>query len=95
MRLHPFLLLVLLTAAPLPAFSAEGSDDAYPFDDTMLEEELVYPDWFKLSFGDLRKDLEEALAAGKKGIVVYFGQKRCSYCEQFLEKDLGQPDIVS
>jgi thioredoxin-related protein len=95
MRLHPFLLLVLLTVSPLPVLGAEGSDDAYPFDDSMLEEELVYPEWFKLSFGDLRKDLEEALAAGKKGIVVYFGQKRCSYCEQFLEKDLGQADIVS
>ena len=98
MRISLILLLALLFA-PLQLSgaeaTAEGSDDAYPFDDTMLEEELVYPDWFKLSFGDLRKDLEEALAAGKKGIVVYFGQKRCSYCEQFLEKDLGQPDIVS
>ena len=74
---------------------ADKDDQFLEFDDTMLEEELVYPEWFKLSFGDLRKDLEEALAAGKKGIVVYFGQKRCSYCEQFLEKDLGQPDIVS
>ena len=94
MPMYLVLLLVLLFA-PLPVLSAEGSDDAYAFDDSMLEEELVYPDWFKLSFGDLRKDLEEALASGKKGIVVYFGQKRCSYCEQFLEKDLGQPDIVS
>lgn len=87
-------LIALLLLIPIAAWSAEGSDDAYAFDDTMLEEELVYPEWFKLTFGDLRDDLREAVAAGKSGIVLYFGQKRCSYCEQFLEKDLGQPDIA-
>ena len=93
MRLITILLLML--SMPFTARSATGSDDTYAFDDSQLEEELVYPDWFKLSFGDLREDLKEAVAAGKKGIVLYFGQKRCSYCEQFLEKDLGQADIVS
>ncbi|MEJ2308947.1 MAG: thioredoxin fold domain-containing protein [Gammaproteobacteria bacterium] len=88
-------LILFLLLTPVMSWATEGSDDAYAFDDTMLEEELVYPDWFKLSFGDLREDLREALEAGKKGIVLYFGQKRCSYCEQFLEKDLGQPDIAS
>ena len=63
------------------------------FDDTLLEEELVYPDWFKISIGDLNEDIEEAKAAGKSGIMVYFGQKRCAYCEQFLQENLGAPDI--
>ena len=87
---------ILLLAALL--FAAGGShadmDDPYlEFDDTMLEEELVYPGWFKLSMGDLSDDISEAAAAGKTGIMVYFGQKRCAYCEQFLEQNIGAPDI--
>ncbi|MEE9354725.1 MAG: thioredoxin fold domain-containing protein [Methylococcaceae bacterium] len=70
-----------------------ASDDALVFDDTMLEEELVYPEWFKIHFGDLKLALKEAGSAGKKGIIVYFGQKRCAYCYQFMKFDLGNIDI--
>ena len=63
------------------------------FDDTQLEETLDYPDWFKLSLGDLNDDLAEARAAGKKGLIVYFGQNRCAYCERFFEVNLGDPGI--
>jgi thioredoxin-related protein len=63
------------------------------FDDTILDEELVYPDWFKISLGDLNEDLNESLADGKNGLIIYFGQKRCAYCEQFLETNLGIEDI--
>ncbi len=69
-------------------------DELQPFADTLLKEEIVYPDWFKLSLGDLRADLEAALKAKKQGIVVYFGQKRCAYCEQFMQQNLGSPDIA-
>ena len=56
--------ILFLLLAPVMSWAAEGSDDAYAFDDTMLEEALVYPDWFKLSLGDLSDDLEEAKKAG-------------------------------
>ena len=72
---------------------ADKDDEFLDFDDTMLEEELVYPDWFKLSLGDLKEDIKEAADAGRKGIIVYFGQKRCAYCGQFLEENIGAPDI--
>ena len=72
---------------------ADKDDQFLEFDDTMLEQELVYPDWFKLSLGDLNADIEEAAAAGKSGIIIYFGQKRCAYCEQFLKQNIGAPDI--
>jgi len=72
---------------------ADRDDQFLEFDDTLLEEELVYPDWFKLSLGDLNEDIGEAAAAGKSGIMVYFGQKRCAYCEQFLKENIGAPDI--
>lgn len=67
--------------------------DPYLFDDTQLEEELQYPDWFKITMGDLRDDLAEANTAGKNGLIVYFGQKRCAYCEQFIKINLGHEDI--
>lgn len=75
------------------AANTEPVDPDAPFDDTQLDEELVYPDWFKLSLGDLNDDLEEARNSGKKGIITYFGQKRCAYCEQFFKTSLADTDI--
>ena len=83
------LLLFILILAPARAA------DPMVFPDTMLEEALVYPDWFEISSGDLREDLKRALDAGKQGIIVYFGQKRCAYCQQFMQQDLGSEDIAN
>ncbi len=63
-------------------------------DDSPHPREIVHPDWFKLSFLDLRDDLEEAREAGKKGIIIYFGQKNCPYCQALMEKDFGKEDIA-
>jgi len=68
--------------------------DPLQFEDTLLDEALTYPDWFKLSLGDLNDDVAEARNRGKFGIVVYYGQKRCAYCERFFENNLGDPAIV-
>ncbi len=90
--------LFILLLFPFTVYAASLSNSAtidasITFDDTQLEEELVYPDWFKLSLGDLRDDLSDAKAAGKKGIITYFGQKRCAYCEQFFKTSLSDVDI--
>lgn len=74
--------------------AADLYDDAFLFDDTPLSEPMEHPDWFKESFLDLRDDLKEAAEAGKQGIVVYFGQKRCAYCRILMEVNFGLPDIV-
>ena len=55
--------------------------------------DAVHPKWFKHSFLDLQEDLDDALKEGKKGLMVYFGLKRCSYCQAFMENTLSQPDI--
>lgn len=55
--------------------------------------DAVHPAWFKPSYLDLDEDLNDALKEGKKGLMVYFGLKRCSYCQAFLENTLSQPDI--
>jgi thioredoxin-related protein len=72
---------------------AEDDDDFLMFDDRPLEQPLEFPDWFKLSFLDLRDDLKEVSQEGKDGLMVYFGQKYCAYCRKFLEKDLTKEDI--
>ncbi len=92
-----FLLLTLFCTGGLSSglIAAEHEDDDLVFDDSLLEEELIYPDWFKLSLGDLRDDLKQAKASGKRGIITYFGQKRCAYCEQFIETSLSDPDIIN
>ncbi|MCB1773942.1 MAG: thioredoxin fold domain-containing protein [Gammaproteobacteria bacterium] len=60
-----------------------------------LDDLLTYPDWFKSSFLALDEDLAEAVAAGKQGIVVYFGQKRCAYCKMLIDVNFQTPDIVT
>ncbi len=85
-----FWLVLFLALAPLASANVDTNDE---FDDAPLADNLVLPDWFKVSFLDLQEDLDEALAAGKKGIIIYFGQKRCPYCKAHLENNWGQKDI--
>ena len=85
-------LLGSAVCAPLAAAIDDAGEFA-GFDDQPLAEPLEFPDWFKLSFLDLREDIREAGEAGKAGIIVYFGQKYCAYCKQFLEVDLAREDI--
>ena len=73
---------------------AREDEDPFLFDDVPLTELATYPDWFKESFLDLQEDLSEAIASDKKGIIVYFGQKRCAYCKRLMEVNFKLPDIV-
>lgn len=84
-----FLLLpdVYLAAATLP------EPDDFVFDDTPVIPEVEYPAWFKKSFLELREDLDEAVGQHKKGLIVYFGQKHCAYCQALMKHDFGQRDI--
>jgi thioredoxin-related protein len=97
---RPALLLAYrcLLILPLLAHAAVCADaatvDPYSFNDFPLEEPLEYPTWFKKSLLDLDYDLEQAIDAGKKGIVVYFGQKRCAYCRMLMDVNFGLADIV-
>jgi thioredoxin-related protein len=86
------ILLAAGISAVVPAAS-EGDDDSLLLEDRPLEEPLELPDWFKLSFLDLRDDLDEVRKEGKDGLMVYFGQKYCAYCKAFLENDLGKEDV--
>ena len=68
--------------------------DPITFDDRPLDDALILPDWFKLSFLEIAADIEEAKEQNKKGLIIYFGQKFCPYCKAHLENNWGQKDII-
>ncbi|MDH3948250.1 MAG: thioredoxin fold domain-containing protein [Gammaproteobacteria bacterium] len=87
------LILLLAPVYCAPAFATVTTEDV--FDDQPLSDDLIMPDWFKVSFLDLQEDLDEAVGNGKQGLIVYFGQKRCAYCKAHLENNWGQKDILA
>lgn len=80
--------LLLATAQPLVAAEGEG-----------LGEGMVNPgyhekpDWFKVSFLDIREDIEEAARQDKR-VMLYFYQDGCPYCAKLLQDNFGQKDIA-
>ncbi len=84
---------MVLAAFHPQAIAIESDNDVFAFDDFPLEQLLQYPDWFKKSFLDLPADLDEAVKRNKRGIIVYFGQKRCPYCKMLLDVNFGLSDI--
>lgn len=57
------------------------------------EDGLHKQPWFHESFLDLRDDLAEAAASGKR-LLVMWEQKGCPYCEKTHKVNLRNPDIV-
>jgi thioredoxin-related protein len=86
-------ILLAVGASAVVHGAFDEDDDSLLFDDRPLEEPLEFPDWFKLSFLDLRDDIKDVKKEGKDGLMVYFGQKYCAYCRAFLEKDLTKEDV--
>lgn len=92
--LHLFLLVAGLCAMASSRAALVDETVAGPaLDDAALQEPLRYPPWFKLSFLNLREDLQDALRFNKRGLIVYFGQHDCPYCYALIEKNLGLRDI--
>jgi len=50
------------------------------------------PEWFKLSFLDIREDVQEAKSRGKR-ILLYFYQDGCPYCAKLIRDNFGQRSI--
>ncbi len=74
--------------------AATPAADAYSFVDLPTDYQDEHPDWFKSSFNNLPEDLEDALASGKKGLIVYFGQPHCAYCQALIRDNLSKGDLV-
>ena len=71
-----------------------GQTETSLIDDQPRQRHLDLPEWFKVSFLDLREDLFEALQSDKRALAVYFGQENCAYCEALLETNFGDPEIA-
>ena len=78
------LLANLLLAAP--GHAAEQKGQFYGAKAT------EYPSWFKQSFLNIKDDISDAKAAGKR-LVVIFHQNNCPYCNALVERNLAQKDI--
>lgn len=89
--LHSYLLAAMFICAWQAPTHAAGQKGT--FADEPLVDPLVLPDWFKVSFLDLREDLHDAVA-NKRGLILYFGRHDCPYCKAQLEQNWGQHDIV-
>ena len=87
-------LLFIFVMLSLTINAYASGNDAIKFDDRPLDEALILPDWFKLSFLEIAADIKEAKEQNKKGLIIYFGQKFCPYCKAHLENNWGQDDIV-
>ncbi len=91
-----FVFSVLALVAAFSVAQAALVDEAVDgpaVDDQALRESVRYPAWFKLSFLNLREDLDEAIRYKKRGLIVYFGQHDCPYCYAMIEKNLRLPDV--
>ncbi len=69
--------------------------DFFEFEDQPLDTALILPDWFKLSFLELKNDIADLKENNKRGLIVYFGQKDCAYCKAHLEHNWQDPFIVA
>ena len=72
-----------------------GTAAAESFDDSAVKH-ISYPDWFKDSpFNDVQEDLNQALVDGKQGLMLLFTTEGCAYCDAFIRRSLGDPEIAS
>lgn len=49
--------------------------------------------FFSQTFGDLPDELAEARQVGKKGLLLFFEQEGCPYCERMMKTILNQPSV--
>jgi thioredoxin-related protein len=88
-------LIWVVAVFPVLVLAADETFDVQGLDDNPRIRNIQHPDWFKVSFLDLRDDLDEAIVEGKKGVIVYFSHKDCGYCEAMIEINFGrETDIV-
>ena len=75
------LTLAIALALSTPAFAVELGDDG-----------LHKPAWLRETFKDLRDDLAEANAEGKR-LMLIFEQRGCIYCTEMHEKVFTDPAV--
>ncbi len=83
------LIVLLACIGVIPVQAAEGGLDAGMVNPGYHEQ----PSWFKTSFLDLRDDIAEAKASGKR-VMLFFYQDGCPYCGKLLRDNFSQRVIA-
>ena len=93
-------LLWFLTITPYIASAQEASTTPEQPKNSAIQEDkfthpgyIEHPDWFKQTFFDLKDDVAEAAAGGKR-VILYFYQDGCPYCKKLIQENLGQRSIT-
>lgn len=87
MRLSQFFLaLALVIAAAMPSFAVAAAE--------LGDDGLHKPAWLRETFKDLREDLADAKAEGKR-LMLIVEQRGCIYCTQMHEEVFSDPKIES
>lgn len=76
-----FLIGAFALLMALPVSASEIGDDG-----------LHKQPWMRDTFKDLREDLNEANAEGKR-LVLFFEQRGCIYCKQMHEEVFSEPEV--
>ena len=79
MRLLAILGIVVLTLSPLSLHAATGKDP--------------YQYFFNETFGDFSEELQNARAAGKQGVMIFFEMDECPFCHFMKQNVLNQPEV--
>lgn len=60
----------------------------------LRDDGIHFQPWIKVSFLDIKEDVKEALAKGKKGLVVIYEKKGCGSCKRLHEEHFANKDLV-
>jgi thioredoxin-related protein len=63
-------------------------------DPRLNDDGLHVQPWFSQTFLDLKEDLAEAAASGRR-LVIFWEQRGCPYCRELHRVNLADPEIVS
>jgi len=87
--------IVFVLLVGLSGFYPTSEPQAEDFDDS-ISRRLNQPEWFRHDpFYDLGEVLQSARAGGKQGLMLVYGTEGCAYCEAFIHKSLGNPELAS
>lgn len=92
-RCTSFFLIITVTLISVTAGAEDDVMDQYRIGGHG-KANVKYPPWFKVSFLDLRDDLDDARQAGKRGVIVFLSQKNCNHCQAFIDTTLSEPVIL-
>ncbi|OAN50707.1 thioredoxin family protein [Magnetospirillum moscoviense] len=79
--------------ALLAAWPAAAAEPALP-PPVLAEDGFYHPDWFLVSFMDLKEDAEQAAKAGKR-LAMVVEQRGCGACKRVHEVNLRDPRVTT